>query len=317
MFDDNAEAQVGWNGRTKFAIVGASASSIHLAPYYDDEWVICSIGGLFNRLPVFGLSPVPYERIVWFEIHHRKLLLEQMRTAAPPYNTQYLPWLRDFSEKGGQLIMRDEMPEIPLAVPFDREAAEELCDGLLYFTNSISYMIAWALLHGATEMGFWGVDMMMADNQENQEYSYQRSSCEWWMGIARGMGVKLIVPDECDMLKTAYQYGDREESVWRTRLRQRYRNMIKNQQNAEAQAMQTAARGSYNKGFAAALDWMIKSHLPGESGHELGRVPEQGSNIGVRPAGQTPPTPPPGIAKLQAALTDPQKSAAIKAIVEG
>lgn len=304
----------GWNGRTKFALVGASMSSMLAAPFDDDEWVICSIGGLYNRLPIFQQPKVPYDRIAWFEIHHRDLLTTQRESAGIPhtYGHMYFAWMRDFVAAGGHLVLKDELEEVPGAVAFDREAAAELCQGVLYFTNSVSYMIAWAMMQGATDIGYWGIDMMHADNQENQEYSYQRPSCEWWMGLAHGpgSGITMHLPDESDMLKTAYQYGDREESVWRNRLRNRYRMLLGQLKQEEQQATQLVAKSAYKKGQVSMLDWMLKSHLPGESGAETGVAPFPGSNK-ERPENHDK-----SLMKMKTALADPTKQKAIREIIE-
>jgi len=66
-----------------------------------------------------------------------------------------------------------------------------------YFASTVSYMIALAILEGATEIGLWGVDMALSSEQ----YSGQRASCEWLLGVARGLGIKVTIPPEGDLLK--------------------------------------------------------------------------------------------------------------------
>ncbi len=41
----------------------------------------------------------------------------------------------------------------------------------------------------------------------NSEYSYQRSSCEFYVGIAIGRGIKVYIPNQADLLKNRYMYG--------------------------------------------------------------------------------------------------------------
>ena len=71
-----------------------------------------------------------------------------------------------------------------------------------YFTNSVSYMLALAIDKGAEEIHLYGVDMSVGG-----EYETQRASCEYFIGLARGLGIKVIVSENSDLLKTNYLYG--------------------------------------------------------------------------------------------------------------
>jgi hypothetical protein len=74
-----------------------------------------------------------------------------------------------------------------------------------YFTNTISYMIALALISDFDEIHILGVDMAV-----DSEYAWQRPSCEYFIGLARGMGKKVYIPETCDLLKTRYLYAFHE-----------------------------------------------------------------------------------------------------------
>jgi hypothetical protein len=84
--------------------------------------------------------------------------------------------------------------------------------GSRYFTNSISFMIAYAVYEGLVcghqwdEIHVYGVDMAVGD-----EYIAQRPSCEYWIGIAEGMGVKVYIPDASDLCKTTFLYAWEEK----------------------------------------------------------------------------------------------------------
>lgn len=45
----------------------------------------------------------------------------------------------------------------------------------------------------------------------NSEYQNQRPSCEFWLGIAAGMGIEVYIPPENDLLKTRFMYGLEEK----------------------------------------------------------------------------------------------------------
>lgn len=99
------------------------------------------------------------------------------------------------------VYMQDHRSDIPTSVkyPFDEVVKWA---GRKLFQSSIDYMIALALYEGYEEIYLYGVDMTFAE-----EYGYQKPSCQYWLGRAEGMGVKIFLPDNCDLLKTYYDYG--------------------------------------------------------------------------------------------------------------
>lgn len=65
---------------------------------------------------------------------------------------------------------------------------EEIIDhfGTNYFTNGISYIIAYALWKGATKINLYGVNMTVSE-----EYIEQKPNVEYWLGRAQGGGVEV------------------------------------------------------------------------------------------------------------------------------
>ncbi len=53
-----------------------------------------------------------------------------------------------------------------------------------YFTNSICYVIAYALYKGFTKISLYGCEHLSP-----REYVQQKAGVEFWLGIAKGMGV--------------------------------------------------------------------------------------------------------------------------------
>lgn len=70
----------------------------------------------------------------------------------------------------------------------------------------------------------------------NSEYHHQRPSCEYFLGIAVGLGIKIYMPPESDLLKTRFLYGFQEplSSEWDAKCT----NMIKAMKQRQAQAAQ-------------------------------------------------------------------------------
>lgn len=84
--------------------------------------------------------------------------------------------------------------EIPLSQPFPlKECVARF--GEPYFTNTICYMIAYALLKGARELQIFGVNQA-----SSEEYSQERGGVEYWLGVANGMNVKVSINGEQSQL---------------------------------------------------------------------------------------------------------------------
>jgi hypothetical protein len=55
-------------------------------------------------------------------------------------------------------------------------------------------------------LGMYGVDMAQ-DHLLAAEYSEQRPSCEYFLGIAEGLGIELFIPNGSDLLASSHLYG--------------------------------------------------------------------------------------------------------------
>lgn len=191
--------------RYKVAIIGKAPSSRMIAPYDQPEtWEIWSISDNYNVIP-------RWDR--WFELHE----LDRYKSLYP----EYYDWMAGLPAGDRPLYVSDPWHNLPAAVAFPWQELVKKYGK--YFTNSISWLIVFAIeeitaaiqretgkAHVGPEdyrafgaaIGLWGVDMATAS-----EYEHQRPSCEWFMGWAKGLGIELVVPDECDLVKTARLYA--------------------------------------------------------------------------------------------------------------
>lgn len=167
----------------KIAIVGTASTSVGDAPYSDESWKIWTLGANY-------INSTRYD--VWFELHTKSVLKN-----ANAYNRDRVAFLKSCGDK---LIIghpNDDFPEARL-YPWD----EIIGRFGRYLTSSLSEMIALAIHAGATEIGLWGVDMVCQD-----EYGYQKPSCEYFLGIAQAMGIKIFIADESPILRPTRVYG--------------------------------------------------------------------------------------------------------------
>lgn len=218
--------------RTRVAIVGCSDSK-DLAPFDDQSWEFWGVNNLYLSLPAKKFTR-------WFEIHeitkHENNLFKRRGNfdfRGQPVN-QYLSQLAAFSDELNiPIYMRQHWPEIPKSIPYPLQSI--LANFRPYFTNTVSWMIALAIFEGFKEIGIWGVDMAVGS-----EYNHQRPSCEYFIGIAEGRGIKVTIPDEADLLKTRFLYAfqEKEEDAFNRKVAKMKQSMEGRLQKAQARKNQ-------------------------------------------------------------------------------
>lgn len=128
----------------------------------------------------------------WFELHNIDALRQTPRLYGP-----HLNWL-DSQTIPIYVKAKYQGIKNPVLFPI-KEVVERFGN---YWTNTISYMIAVAMLEGAEEIAVMGVNMAW-----NEEYSEQRPSCEYMLGRAMESGVIVHIPDVSDLLKAGHLYA--------------------------------------------------------------------------------------------------------------
>ena len=166
----------------------------------------------------------------WFEMHNTEFI----KLWTPSNCTK--PHIEFLKELNIPIYMLNSIPELETSVTYPLEKIIEHF-GRQYFKSSVDYMIALALYEGFEEIHVYGVNMAV-----DEEYSYQRPSCEYWLGRAEGMGVKIHLPESCDLLKRYYLYGykDDEQTAFQTKA------------TAKIESMNTAA-DEYQKNYYMAM----------------------------------------------------------------
>ena len=168
--------------KKKIAIIGKAPSSQKLAPYDDQDWHIWTLSDIMlcRQAPRYDVQ---------FEIHDAEIVKQ---------NKPYWEWLTRV--EGKPLITRDVTPELQASIPYPKD--EIVSKYGSYFTNTVSWMLALAIEMEAEEIGIFGIDMA-----QNDEYAHQRPSCEYFIGLAVGRGIKVWVPPQSDLMHTSGLYG--------------------------------------------------------------------------------------------------------------
>ena len=139
---------------------------------------------------------------------------------------------------------------ITTAVPYPRADAEAQFES--YFTNSISYLIAMAIMLGFEEIHMYGVDMAQ-DNILHSEYGHQRPSCEYFIGVAQGHGIKVVLPPGSDLLKSAHWYG-LDDDGFSQKLQARFTEVAKKKEQIRAEMNEYAGRAQFLQARISELD---------------------------------------------------------------
>lgn len=169
----------------KIAIVGSASSSRDLAPFDQPDWDIWALAwrGIARATALFDM----HDPLDW---HHH---------GGPGYVNKLI-------ERALPLYVRQPLEGIDhLVYPFDEVTADltrdgkEPCD---FFTSSLAIMLALAIHFKPDSIGLYGCDC-----SGTEEYAYQRPALLYLIGLARGRGINVIVPNESVLLKANFVYG--------------------------------------------------------------------------------------------------------------
>ncbi len=201
----------------KVAIVGFSQHKTE-APYNDPTFEIWGLNDLHESIPRWNR---------WFEMHSDAQIKDYCS------RKQGKPYLEGLAGLGVPVYMQKPRPEVPTSVEYPLERMKAQFGD--YFTNSISFMLALAIDEGYQVIHVYGVDMA-----QDSEYSQQRPSCEYFLGIARGRGIQTYLPKTSDLLKVRWMYGyeDEIQSSWDARVNEIYTGIQNRRKQAEIQQQQ-------------------------------------------------------------------------------
>jgi hypothetical protein len=199
-------------GPLKVALIGGGDSLVY-APWHDQSWEIWSHASIHTMCE-------PGRVVRFFDLHPKAVWNE-----AKPWRRDYVRWLQRLQTP---IYMQEKYAEIPASVRYPKELV--LSQFRRYVSGHAGWMIALALIEGATEIGFFGIHYASAS-----EYAEQRAGCEYWMGVAEGRGVKLTIPAGCPLLhEPAELYGYESHTPERYETRKQKANALKASARAQA-----------------------------------------------------------------------------------
>ena len=94
------------------------------------------------------------------------------------------------------VVMQSHDGRFPCApYPFEMvrdQVLPPMPDGKDYLGSSVAYMLALALTKKPGRIGIWGVDA-------DEEYAYQRANIMYFVGVANGRGIEIVLPEDCTL----------------------------------------------------------------------------------------------------------------------
>jgi hypothetical protein len=237
-----------------------------MAPYDDDSFEIWGVNNGYLLMKRFTR---------WFEIHNITFDGQHYyrRGAREFRGTDMDVYMQKLAELNVPVYMQQQWAAVPNSVVYPlAEVAKMLGSQLgwynhegfegaqpgydVYFTNTISYMIAVALLEGFEEIHVYGVDMAV-----DTEYHHQRPSCEFFLGWAAGKGIKMYIPPQCDLMKTRFLYGfgEQVQDQYLLKLQNTKRSLKKKLDEVTGALNTNTIKQNQYIGAIAGLDEMVKN----------------------------------------------------------
>ena len=185
-------------------LIAGTAPSWKLIPWDDPTLEIWCLNdmhvlGLPRADRWFDLHPIDK---MWFRKEQRGKVYAGDVPAGffvrPPNHLEFL--------KAQQIpvYLQDVHPEIPHSVRFPKEAIEAKFGK--HFASSPAWMIGLALLEGVTELHIYGIHLAT-----EWEYVKQKPNMTFLLGLAAGLGVKVVLPRGCPLLAESHQYAFEED----------------------------------------------------------------------------------------------------------
>ena len=148
----------------------------------------------------------------WFQLHQR--VEGQFDMQRPGGGAVHEDFLRNCPVP---VYMIDKDPMVPTSV---RYPLEELLDEFgHYFTSTMAYMVALAIHEGCDELRIYGVAL-----DKGIEYVEQKAGMEYFLGIAKGRGIKVVLPTQSPLLH-APLYGRDDKWQEHENLQLRYASL--------------------------------------------------------------------------------------------
>ncbi len=126
----------------------------------------------------------------------------------------------------------------------------------VYFTNSIAYMVALVVYEKQAlgkpweQIEFYGVHMA-----GGEEYAFEKSCVEYWLAWAHAAGIRTVIPEDSDLMKSGYLYGYEEEGYYTKDIAIRKKNVDEAYIKQQAKAREESEKARILEGCKNVWDY--------------------------------------------------------------
>ena len=132
----------------------------------------------------------------WFNLHSHKHMVGTYPAGYSYYAT---------GAEGRPVYLQKVQPDVPTSVTFPREAIQRAFATAKgpnrYFTCSVCWLIAFAILEGFERIELWGFELR--DTKPGQAFEFERPCFAYWIQMARDRGVEVVYQDAIAQLYKA------------------------------------------------------------------------------------------------------------------
>lgn len=216
----------------KIALVG-TGSRYKDAPFQDETWQIWTIPGLWD-------AGVRVDEV--YEVHSLTNRLKYANIAADKMPRDKLKWMK----KNVTVCHPTLCPTFPNARAIEFEKIMGVFGR--YFTSSISWMMAEAILKEPEEIAIYGVTM-----SSRGEYAHQKPAMSYLIGWARAKGIKVTVSTESELMSAPYIYGYEDKPDFLTSIEDQKKRIKYMCDQAEADFAEAKERHDHANGYLECL----------------------------------------------------------------
>ena len=200
----------------KVALLGASPTSRHLAPFDDGEFEVWGMGPAWQddgQVILEGYPRMRWDR--WFEIH-------DMAINDPSLGAVDIPGFWEWLEAQGQHKPIYYRPPIYKGLQGREISWDKIKErhGTYFLDSTVAWMMAFAydetLFPNLEEIGVYGIDFAT-----EKERRVQKPGTYHFMQLFKMRGVKVHVPDESDMSFQRPAYPDEDPFLKRCQAQRR------------------------------------------------------------------------------------------------
>lgn len=172
-------------------ILGMSLNLQGMPPPSDpktEAWLLNEPRGYRQRIPRVLLDG---EWTRWFNLHSRAHMEEKYPSG--------LAWY--IKQDGSKPVYTQKFwPDIPGCIEFPRQQIQEAFATAKgpnkYFTCTICWLLAFAILEGFTHIELWGFSLR--DQKSGETYGFERPCFFYWIQQARDRGIIVTYPKEIE-----------------------------------------------------------------------------------------------------------------------